>query len=252
MSRIEKGTDTKEQIQQMKGEVIKEIGSTKKRRPWMACSLVFFLLVVGFLSAMMWAIAATGLGVVPVFSRFAYHVPQPEYVVMPGVPIETVVGEEVKRTLIRRIQEGNGMLQDPSITFEISEASFTASLRTLLEGVENSLFESKDAQVSISSEKGFTVFLPLKDSRHQTAVQITVKAQMTDGVIEIVPESALLGSLPIPQAIVSLLLQSLIQEQIISLSRDLASFVEVNAIAHLDRKVQIDGIFSVKILEVQP
>ena len=252
MSRIEKGADTKEQLQQMKGEVIKEIGSTKKFRPWMTCSLIFFLFVCFGIAAILWAVAATGLVVIPGVTTVAYREPQPSYEVTPGIPVETFVSEQIKTQLVQKLQTNGETLKDTSMSFTLPESSLTASLRTIIKETADSLFDHAHAQVSITKEQGFTLFLPLQNSNQHTAVQVSFKAEIVNGVIELMPESALIGSLPISGSLLTFLFQPFLQDRLQSLSQEIRSFVELDHIEYQDGSVQVVGKLSVTILEIQP
>ena len=91
MARIEKQASLEKQIQDV-----------KPRKPWFACLMIFFavfLIGAGFLA---WTVASTGLVSIPVFTRFAYTQPVPVREVAPGVPVETVLREQIATSLIQR------------------------------------------------------------------------------------------------------------------------------------------------------
>ncbi len=252
MSRIEKGLDTKEEIQQMKGEMIKEIGSQRKGKPWCACSLIFLILIFGTLTAIVWTVAATGLMTIPGFTKFAYQTPEPERLVIAGVPIETVVDQQVQTTLTSRLQAGGGKLEDTSVVFSLDERSLTASLRTLLEESGDSMIDASGAQVTVSSERGFTLFLPLHNSVNRTAIQISVKASVQDNRLELIPESFVIGSLQVPNALTAFFLRPFIHGKLSELNAALGSYVEIKEIKYEQGKVTVIGNFSVKIMDGQP
>lgn len=252
MSRIQKGSDTKEELQQIKGEVIKELGSQRKRSPWLACSLIVILVIMSFIGTVMWALAATGLVTVPGFSSWAYNTPIPARIVKPGIPVETIIEEQVKTTLVQRLQEGGGELQDTSVTFVLTEQSLTASLRSQLETTNESTLESSGVQVTISKEQGMTFFLPFEDSLQKSAMQISILAQVQNGVIELRPQSVRIGSLPIPRSVVMFIIQPFLVDQLKAVNSEINSFVKIEHITYEQGQVVIDGNFAVKILEVQP
>lgn len=252
MSRIEKGLDTKEELKQMKGEVIKEISSQNRGKPWCACSLIFLFVILGIISAVIWGVSATGLVSVPGFSQFAYHEPSPERVVSPGVPMETLIDQQVKTTLTQRLQAGGGKLSDTSVTFSIDERSLTASLRSVLEQSGDQTIESTLAQVTVSPEKGFTFFLPFKEAVRKTALQISVNAHVRDGTLELQPQSLSIGSLRIPDVLTAFFIQPFIHGKLSELNTALGSYMELREITYEQERVIVKGNFSVQILQPKP
>lgn len=251
MSRIEKGQDTKEELAQMKGEMIKEIGSQHRGKPWCACSLIFLLIILGIVSGVIWALSATGFVSVPGFSKFAYHQPVPEHIVPSGVPMETVIDQQVKTILTQRLQAGGGKLDDTSVTFTVDEKSLTASLRNVLEQSGDKTIESAGAQVIVSPEKGFSFFLPFQETVRKTALQFSVKAQVHDGVLELRPESLSIGSLPIPNVLTAFFLQPFIHGKISELNKALGSYMELREIVYESGRVIITGNFSVQVMDAK-
>ncbi len=252
MSRIEKGSETKEGLQQMKTEVIKEISSQRKGKPWCACSLIFLVIIFGVLTGVVWAVAATGLTTVPGFTKFAYQTPEPERLVPPGVPTETIIDQQVQTTLTQRLQTGGGKLDDTSVTFSLDEKSLTASLRTLLEESGDTTIDSSGAQIIVSKEKGFTFFLPFENSVNRTALQLSVMASVKDGTLQLIPESFIVGSLHIPNALTAFFLQPFIHGKLSELNSALGFYMEIKQIDYEDGKVVVTGNFSVKIIDGQP
>jgi hypothetical protein len=252
MSRIEKGSETKEEIQQMKGEVIKEISSRRQRKPWCACSIIFLMIIFGLLTAGVWAVAATGLVTIPGFTSFAYQTPEPERVVIAGIPIETIINQQAQTTLTERLQAGGGKLDKTSVVFSLDEQSLTASLRTLLEESGETIINPSGAQVTVSKEKGFTFFLPIENSVNRTVFQISVIARMREGTLELTPKSFAAGSLHIPNALTAFFLQPFIYGKLSDLNAVLGSYMEIKEITYEDGKAVVTGNFSVKIMNGQP
>ena len=239
MSRIEKGSDVKEELKQMKGEVIKEISSTKKRHPFRSCFAIFFILIVVLVTSVAWALASTGIVDVPVFSRFAYEKFEPERLVASGVPVEKVVEEQVVSKL------ATGSVND-AISLSLSESSLTASLRTILEDAFRKYINVSFSQVTISPDKGLTFFLPFENSKSGSALLISIKANVKDGKIELVPEEFKIGSLSVPDSLSALLLRSIIQDQLVNGNKMLESYVQIKDIEYKEGFVIVRGTIVVK------
>lgn len=251
MSRIEKGSNTTEELQELKGEVIKEIKSQRKSKPWCACSLVLLLCIIGILTSIVWGVAATGLVTVPGFIKFAYQKPEPERLVTSGVPIETVINQQVQTTLTQRLQAGGGKLEDASVTFALDEKSLTASLRSVLEESGDTMLDPALAQVMVTQEKGFTFFLPFGNSVNRTALQISVKATAKDGTLILTPEAFSIGSLQVPNVITAFFLQPFVNSKLANLNKALGSYMEIQDLTYEEGKAIVKGKFSVKIMNGQ-
>jgi hypothetical protein len=234
MSRIEKGSEVKEELQQMKGEVIKEISSTKKRHPFRNCTFLFFILIIGLFSVVAWAVASTGFVEIPVFSKFAYEKPEPERLVTPGVSIEKVIEEQV----LTKLKTGS---KNETVSIALTEESLTASLRSILESSAGGLVDVSLSQVTISPDIGFTFFLPLESSESETALLISVKANIKDGAVELIPEVFKIGSLSIPNSFTALILQSLLKEQLADANKILGSYVQIEEVEYKEGSVVVSG-----------
>jgi hypothetical protein len=242
MSRIEKGSDVKEELQQMKGEVIKEISSKKQRHSFRSCFVIFFILIICILVVAAWAVASTGVINVPVFSKFAYNKPEPERIVTPGVPLEKVIEEQVISKL------ATGSVNKP-ISLSLSESSLTASLRSVLESSADGFIDASFSQATISQDRGLTFFLPLEKSKSGSALSISVKANIKDGKLELVPEEFKIGSLHVPDSFIALFIQSFLKDQLADANKILGSYVEVQEIEYNDGSVIVSGKISAEVKE---
>jgi len=232
MSRIEKGKDVKTELAQLKGEMIKEIGSKRPKNRLASCSLILFLIIFGLLGFAVWSFAATGLVHVPIVSGFAYHKPEPLRLVTPGVRMETIVEEQIKTSLARGEQ---------TLSVRLPEESLTSTLRTILETGKSELIESANAQVTIGSDQTFTFFLPLKDSSKQTAIQMKIKATVKDGGLQLEPQTFQLGSLRVPGPLTAFFLQPFIQSQLPALNDSLRSFVKLTDLRYEEGTLMMEG-----------
>ncbi|MEK7615177.1 MAG: hypothetical protein AAB431_02225 [Patescibacteria group bacterium] len=230
MSRIEKGKGLKEELEQMRGEMKKEIATTKPKKRFLSCSVLFFLMIFFLCGWGVWIVASTGLVEIPLVSALSYHKPEPDHLVMPGVPVEVIAAEKLQTAFAQ---------QAASTSFTVTESSLTASLRSLLEKEQHDTIDAGLAQVSISEESGFTFFFPLPNSAKHTAIILSVKATANEGVIHVVPERFAVGSFHLPHALVAFFLQPFIESQLVSLNEELKTFVQVNGIEYKEGSVII-------------
>lgn len=242
MSRIEKGSEVKEELQQIKGEVIKEISSTKNKHPIRNCSCLILITVILILSAGAWVVASTGLVEIPVFEKFAYKKPEPERLVASGIPVEKVIEEQILSKFT------SGAL-DGIVELTLTESSLTASLKSVLESGASGFFDASRSQVTISSERGLTFFLPLENSETATALTVSVKAKFENGKVAIEPEEFFVGSMKVPNSVLALLLQSFLKDQFAELNKVLGSYIEIQEVEYKEGEITIRGNAAVEIKE---
>ena len=250
MARIEKKSDVKDEIKKMKGEVVKEVRrGTKTRRPKLTCAFTSLAIVAASIAWLLWVVAGTGMMHIPLFSQHAYSVPAPERVVDAGVPFEQVVDEQPSTTLTSRLQAGGGALDEQQISLSIGEDSLTSSFRSSLEELNLELVDSSGAQVMVVADKGFQLFLPIKGSAKETALQVSIWAEVDNGTIRLELGEVQLGDVGLPAFMVASLLSPMIQQYVNELNTAISAYAEVTELEYLDGRVDIAGVFSVEILE---
>jgi hypothetical protein len=250
MARLEKQSNIKEEISKMKGEVVKEVRrGTKTKRPKLTCSLLFLAFLAATLAWILWIVAATGLIHIPFFSQLAYNVPTPERIVQAGVPFEQILDEQFSTTLTKRLQEGNGSLEVTAIELSLREDSLTASLRSTLEEMNLDLVDPSNAQVMVVDSEGFQLFIPVNNSKKETAIQLSLFAEAVDGMMELQLGHVRLGSADLPAYIVASLLSPIIQQYVNELNDAMSSYATVTNLQYQEGRVDIIGTFTVEISE---
>ncbi len=222
----------------------------KKPHPLVTCAVIVFVLLGVVAAGIVWAIAATGLVTIPVFTRLAYEVPTPLRVVTPGVPIETYIQSEVSDTLMQRLYQGQGALEDTALEVSLSEQSFTASLRSLAEQAGEGLpFDFSLAQVALDPQKGAEIFLPIKNNPQQTALRLDVYATVQDGGIILDIKGASIGSLSLPLNVLNPLIHTVVEKNLESLYAELGSYVRLSEISYEDGLMILKGELAVETSE---
>lgn len=250
MSRVEKGASTKDEIQQMKGEVIKEIGASRRGRPILTCSLILFLCVAGIVGVVIWGLALSGMVQVPVVSAVVYSTPMPDHVVVAGVPVETVVDTQIKTTVTSQLQQGATQIDSFPVVVPLTEESVTASLRQLLSQTGDVTFDLARTQVEIRADETIVFFLPIEESAQQTAFQVALTLQVQDGRLELMPQWARIGHLPIPRSLVALFIQPLLTDGMVEVNDAIGSFIHLKQLEYQEGQLIVHGDAAVKILEM--
>lgn len=222
----------------------------KKPHPLVTCAVIIFVLLGVVVAGIMWVIAATGLATIPIFTRLAYEVPTPFRVVTPGVPIETYIQSEVSETLMQRLYQGQGTLEDTTLEVSLSEQSFTASLRSLAEqGGEGLPFDFSLAQVALDPQKGAEIFLPIKNNPQQTALRLDVYAAVQEGGVVLDIKEASLGALPLPLQVLNPLIHTVVEKNLESLYAELGSYVRLREISYKDGLMILKGELAIETSE---
>ena len=150
----------------------------------------------------------------PLLTSLAYDAPQPIRSVEPGTPVEVFVEETLMSELTARLQSGNGEIQDRAVVLTISEESFTASLRSLLQESGIAILDASGAQLVVDPKIGVEFFVPFLDNPRDSAVTITLDVGVADGNVSITPTHLAVGSLNVPRLVISKLVAPLLQQQL--------------------------------------
>ena len=239
----------KEELSQMKGEVVKEIRKVENGRGKLTCSLLFLVFIFGLGGWFAWIYAATGLFNVPVFSLFAYEDPVPVHIVTPGTPLETVVKENLQTILVQRIQQGGGKLTDTSVTLTLNESSFTSTLQSSLEASGVDYFDTDRVQIAIIENGTFEVFLPLKDRAKQTAVVADIELEIVNGGIVVKTGKVRLGSYVFPRLLTEFFADTIIKPQLPALNSSLGQYAKIESVSYTEGQITVNGNFDVKVVE---
>jgi hypothetical protein len=252
MARIEKNASVEKQLQEVRGDVLKEVKMrNRSHRPWITCSIISLFLIASFFIWVGWIIAATGLVEVPVFTRFAYQTPVPAHEVQAGTSVETLIQETFSTLLTERLYEGGGTIEDTVIDLSIPEESLTTSIRNLLEETDVPFVDPGGVQVAVGPEFGIEVFAPVMDSDLGTAMIVQFDLMAVDGNIVISPKTVDLGSLSIPAFILTGLFELLIKKELIGLNDRLSGYASVDSITTEQGELILSGEISVEIQDAQ-
>lgn len=248
MSRIEKNAGIEQRLENMKGEVVDEVKRrTRRLHPWLTCSLILLVILVGVSVWGLWSVAATGLVRVPVFTDLAYEIPVPTRPVTPGVPIETVISEAFTSTLTRRLYEGGGTLSNRSISVQLKESSITASWRSFLEEGSFDWINASGAQVVIDPDVGVEVFVPFIVNELETAATLTFDLEAQDGNLVVTPTKIQIGNARIPDFLIAVFLKPLLKTELAKLNAAMVGYAKISTIEILPRVISISGELSVEI-----
>jgi hypothetical protein len=248
MGRIEKGENVKEEFQQMKGEVVKEIRRKEGGQAKLTCSVLFFLSLLMFVGWILWVIASTGLITIPLFTNLAYRDPAPERMVIPGVPLETIAKEHVQTVLTRRLQEGGGVLTNTSVELVFSEASFTSTFQSLLESSGYSLFQTDKAQIVLEERGIVEAFLPFAHQTQKTALVAHLRFEFASGGIVVKPERIQLGSFVFPRLLSIFFTDTFVKSQLPALNKSLGQYTQIRSMSYQTGQLTIEGDFDVKVI----
>lgn len=248
MARVEKNAGIEQRLADMKGEVVDEVKRrTRRSRPWLTCSLILLMVLVGVCVWGLWTTAATGLVRVPVFTDLAYEIPVPTRPVTPGVPVETVMNEAFTSTLTRRLYEGGGTLTNRSISVQLEESSITASLRSFLEEGNFDWIDASGVQVVVDPDVGVELFVPIFRSELTTAVTFTFDFGAQDGNLIVTPTKIQIGNAQIPDFLIAVFLKPLLEAELAKLNATMVGYAKISMIEILPRTLSVSGELSVEV-----
>ncbi len=250
MARVEKNAGLESRLEDVKGEMVQEVRRrTRPRRPWLTCSLLLLVVLVGLGVWIAWMVAGTGLIHVPVFTSLAYEAPAPTRTVTPGVPVETVLSETFTSTLTRRLYEGGGALANTAVEASLTEASVTSSLRTFLEKAGMTWIDVSGVQIAVDPEVGMELFIPLRLGSQEvgTAGVVTFDLSVQDGNLVVAPTSVRLGSSKVPNFMIATFLKPLLEAELQKLNAAMVGYASISSIEILPRELLLKGELSVVI-----
>jgi hypothetical protein len=201
--------------------------------------LFLVLILLGSALGAFWAVASTGLVRVPVLTDLAYRAPEPVRHVSPGIPLETSVSADIVRAVNARGQAG--ALADRSIELRLSEANFTASLRSLMERSGLNTFDATLAQVTIDPSAGFEFFLPFKDNAQGSAVRLRVDATAKDGALALKVTRVTVGTLTLPTFLDELLLGPLVRNNLAQFNQEIGRYLTLSSLRFEPGALVVDG-----------
>lgn len=248
MSRIEKTESTSVPALPVKDEVVEVYSDKTTKRHWKSSCfmilLTFLFLLVG-ISA--WMMAATGLISVPLFSQFAFSVPQPVHVVSPGISADQVAQTYFQTTVIKRLQAGGGELKDKSISLSLSENSLTSMLQNQLKLAGVDFIDSAKAQIAVLPNNELEVFLPVRWNQQSSAFIIKMKIIAEQGSFNLHVEQMMLGKMYVPSSLIAVFMESFVNRELATLNQALSSYIKVDSFKTDQGQLMISGIFTVEI-----
>jgi ABC-type multidrug transport system fused ATPase/permease subunit len=253
MARIEKGTPMKQEMDAMKSDVVKAVKKgTRTRHPIRGCAI---LLIIGMLLVVfwiVWSLAATGLFSVPVISSLAYRVPEPTRMVLPGIPVETVMQDSLSAQMATRASAGNDLSEAANIQFSLSEGSLTATLQSVMKEAANSQLLPQQAQVAVIEGEGLEVFLPLANNEKESAVTLLLALQANEGEVIADVRSVHVGSFRLPSWMRVSFIEPLIDSGLREMNDRLASYAQIDSIEPKPGALSITGILLEHAVDFPP
>lgn len=151
-----------------------------------ACGIIGILVLLAVAFGGMWVVAKTGLVRAPAaMFRGAFEMPAPARVVVPkGGTIETLAGEFLK--------------PDGTVSGRVSESVLTGLLRQGLAQTGQAWIMPNRAQITMDKERGFDLFLPIKNGNQETVLRARILPQLLDNRLSIKIQEARIGTLPLP------------------------------------------------------
>jgi hypothetical protein len=187
-----------------------------------------------------------------VFTPAFYQPPAPEHEVKAGVPLDTLLNNELTNEINRRLREGGGTLKDRTLTLRLPEESFTALLRNLIETAGTKQLDAARAQMNITKEKGLVLFLPLTDSPLKTALMVGLRAGTENGVLALSVDDLQIGDLNLPAWLYRPLIDPIIKKNLDQLNAAWGKYAKFQSINYEDGAAVVTGEIAVEILNLKP
>jgi hypothetical protein len=242
MTRVEKQADVKKQLEDVKGEVVKQVKqSTRKRKPWMACGLLLVAAIAGLFLWIGWVIASTGLVTIPLLSTLAFKDPEPTRVVEPGVSAEVYMEEWFTTLLTTRLVQGGGVIQDKGFSLTLPEESLTSSMRNLLAESQMEMIQHEQVQVLIEPDQVMELFVPLEVNGKRTAATLMITLGATDGATSVQLNEIQIGSYRLPKFVIAAFLTPTIERELQDVNARLSGYVDITTLSTQQGDLLLEG-----------
>lgn len=244
MSRVDKEGDLRRDMAAMKGEMLQTVRQSGRRpKAWVGCLAIIvgaFLLCLGVAG---WAVAATGLVRLPVFTSVSYHRPEPSHEVVATTPLDQYVSAVISRELTARLQAGGGTIKDRAISIDLPEGAFTASLRQAFRDNPQTAFDAKRVQVAVDGD-GMEMYLPFSDNPAGSAVLLRLRVDAGQDGLTLRVSDLRVGSLPVPDLVTKATLMPAIQDSFAGFAKQLARYANISTVSYAQGKVTLMGELS--------
>jgi hypothetical protein len=251
MSRMDKEGDLRRDMAAMKGEMLQTVRQSGRRpRAWIGCLAIVVGGALVFFGAICWAVAATGLVPIPLFTAIAYHRPEPEHEVAATVPLDQDVSARLTSELTARLQAGGGTIKDRSISIPLSEGSFTASLRQAFADNIQTAFDGKRSQVAVDPD-GLEMYLPLADNPRGTAVLLRLRVTAGQDGLSVRVSNLRIGSLPVPDLITQATVMPAIQQSFAGFVTQLSRYADITSVTYAPGTVTFSGTLAADVLKTK-
>jgi len=251
MARVDKEGDLRRDMAEMKGEMLQTVRQSGRRpRFALGCGIVALVVLVLSLFAAAWAFAATGLANVPVLTSVAYHRPEPAHPVAATVTLDLFVSDFLNRVLTARLQQGGGTLNDRSISIDLPEGSFTASLRAALKSNAQTAIDPDRSQVAVD-EQGLELYLPLADNPRGSAVTLRLRMETGQDGLTVRVSDLHVGSLPFPDFVTQAVLAPAVQSSFAGFAKELARYATITSVSYAPGAVTLKGDLTVEVLKLK-
>ena len=252
--RVEKDSDIKEEMKEMKQELSGEIRSrTKKRiRPKCACLLIVLALIIVGIVFGARALAKTGLVEVPVFSKIVDTQTLPSRIVSEGEPLETFLKKTLTSQVASIYKGGNTDLAGRAVSITVQDTTLTNALRVQLRSGEQKTFNAETAQIAVS-EKGVEVYLPLAevgDRKSGVGIIAVLVPKVESGKLAMNVSSVTVGTQKIPTFAARLVIEPLMRAGINMVNEQLVKYAALREIRLGNGSITIEGDMTIEILEL--
>ena len=241
MSRIEKNTPIKKEIDNLKKDLSQQMKPDKKKSNFfLTCGLIAFFVFVVVIGLITWSLAATGLVSVPIFSSFAYNVPSPTYVVEAGPSLEVHLQNQIATKTVEAMQTGGDMLNG-SMSITLPETGFTTSLRSVIEESAEGQIDSENAQIAILEGQGLEVFLPLANNENESALVILLAISPQNDMLVAEIENIKIGAFRLPEWLSNLFIEPLVNNGIQEINKKLEAGAAIESIEYHQGELVLIG-----------
>lgn len=252
--RVEKGAEVQQELQKTKAELSAEIKrDTRSGHPILTCLVVGIVIILLITGMVGYSVSRTGLVRLPVFTDLFFETPEPTRLITEeSETVEDYVTQELSDIIGERALAAGGPNFDRFVSLDITEAAFTATLRSAIGRDDSGYFDVERAQNIFSDEVGQEIYLPLANNDLNNALIIYLEPSVNeDHLLEVSIKEFRIGNFKVPYLLLDATLKKPLNIAIGELNKEIGRYANLESVTVSEGIMNITGNITADVIKVE-